>query len=77
MNPSGLLYYSVHLQCLIPLSCDSSVTDEDVSVAVQDNITAGSTIGNEGLGQGHEHCQPYYLATRYCVAITGIFPSWD
>jgi microcystin-dependent protein len=52
----------------------SSVTDENVIVDVQGHTIAGSTTGNEGDGEGHENRQPY-LAMRYCIAITGIFPS--
>ena len=54
-------------------SDDRDYTDQAPSEELHSG-SAQTTIQNTGGGQSHDNQQPY-LVVRYCIALTGIFPS--
>lgn len=48
--------------------------DENIDLDSQFNIQAVGPAGGKPTGEAHENRQPY-LATPFCIALDGIFPS--
>jgi microcystin-dependent protein len=61
----------------------SDSPDGELPATAEDNVYGtpgslvamnGNVIANNGGGQGHENMQPF-LTIRFCIAISGTFPS--
>jgi microcystin-dependent protein len=46
------------------------------SMPPQNNALVSTTLANYGGNQGHENRSPF-LAMNWCIALTGIFPSFN
>jgi microcystin-dependent protein len=53
---------------------DAGVSSATYSSAAASGTMRGDAIGNTGGGQAFSNLQPY-LATNFCIALVGLFPS--